>query len=57
MPRPRMPLVVGIDVGLLQRVKSVEDNAGAGGSWSKAHMSMDLADDEVSYPLPPLPLF
>ena len=54
------PMVVGL-IGLLQRIKSVEDNA----FWCdwilerKAHfVGMDLADDEVSYPASPFaPLF
>jgi len=54
------PMVVGL-IGLLQRIKSVEDNA----HWCdwmlerKAHfVGMDLADDEVSYPASPFaPLF
>ena len=54
------PMVVGL-IGLLQRIKSVEDNA----YWCdwilerKAHfVGMDLADDEVSYPASPFaPLF
>ena len=53
-------MVVGL-IGLLQRIKSVEDNA----FWCdwilerKAHfVGMDLADDEVSYPASPFaPLF
>ena len=54
------PMVVGL-IGLLQRIKSVEENA----FWCdwilerKAHfVGMDLADDEVSYPASPFaPLF
>lgn len=54
------PMVVGL-IGLLQRIKSVEDNA----FWCdwilerKARfVGMDLADDEVSYPASPFaPLF
>jgi adenosine deaminase len=54
------PMVVGL-IGLLQRIKSVKDNA----FWCdwilerKAHfVGMDLADDEVSYPASPFaPLF
>ena len=54
------PMVVGL-IGLLQRIKSVDDNA----HWCdwmlerKAHfIGMDLADDEVSYPASPFaPLF
>ena len=54
------PMAVGL-IGLLQRIKSVEDNA----HWCdwmlerKAHIvGMDLADDEVSYPASPFaPLF
>ena len=54
------PMVVGL-IGLLQRIKSVEDNA----FWCdwilerKSHfVGMDLADDEVSYPASPFaPLF
>ncbi len=49
------PMVVGL-IGLLQRIKSVKDNA----YWCdwilehKAHfVGMDLADDEVSYPAYP----
>ena len=54
------PMAVGL-IGLLQRIKSVEDNA----RWCdwilerKAHfVGLDLADDEVAYPaLPFAPLF
>ena len=54
------PMVVGL-LGLLQRIKSVEDNA----RWCdwilerKAHfVGLDLADDEVNHPaLPFAPLF
>ncbi len=54
------PMVVGL-IGLLQRIKSVEDNA----RWCdwilerKVHfVGLDLADDEVNYPAQPFaPLF
>ena len=54
------PMVVGL-IGLLQRIKSVEDNA----LWCdwilerKEHfVGLDLADDEVAYPAQPFaPLF
>lgn len=54
------PMAVGL-IGLLQRIKSVEDNA----RWCdwilerKAHfVGLDLADDEVAYPAQPFaPLF
>ena len=54
------PMAVGL-IGLLQRIKTVEDNA----RWCdwilerKAHfVGLDLADDEVAYPaLPFAPLF
>ena len=54
------PMAVGL-IGLLQRIKSVEDNA----YWcdwilerKSQFVGMDLADDEVSYPASPFaPLF
>lgn len=54
------PMAVGL-IGLLQRIKPVEDNA-YWCDWILEHKSqfvgMDLADDEVSYPASPFaPLF
>ena len=52
------PMAVGI-LGLLQRIKSVEDNA----KWcdwileQKHFVGLDLADDEVNHPSSLLPLF